>query len=34
MFAVGGGMDRWCIAVLEVEKPLAKEGELEGLEDE
>ena len=28
MFAVGGGIDRRCIAALEVEKPLAKEGEL------
>ena len=30
MFAVGGGIDRRCIAVLEVEKTLAK-GELEFL---
>ena len=34
MFAVGGGIDRRCIAALEIDKPLAKEGELEGLEDE
>ena len=33
MFAVGGGIDRRCIAALEVEKTLAK-GELEVLKDE
>ena len=34
MFAVGGGIDRRCIAAFGVEKPLAKGGELEILEDE